>query len=136
MSVRNLTFAVDSNGSFCVLTDVEELPDNGVIWCTPIHKEQIMMFKARVCKTSGIIHLLVETDDSGDVVFPKVRNVGLRSVQRIPCGKRKNELVNLGGGCENKVRQHFILYFSITILYFAFWMRSTEGKELSWNDPV
>lgn len=24
----------------------------------------------------------------------------------------------------------------LTILYFAFWVRSTEGEELSWNDPV
>lgn len=84
MRVRNLTFAVDSYGSFCILTDVEELPDNSVVWCTPIHKEQVMMFKARVCKTPCIIHLLVEADDSCDVMFPKVRNVGLRSVERIP----------------------------------------------------
>lgn len=25
---------------------------------------------------------------------------------------------------------------SLTILYFAFWMRTTKGEELSWNDPV
>lgn len=25
---------------------------------------------------------------------------------------------------------------SLTILYFAFWVRSTKGKELPWNDPV
>lgn len=81
---ENLTFAVDSNGSFCVLADVEELPDNGVVRCAPIHKEQVMMLKARICKAPGIIHLLVETDDSGDVVIPEVRNVGLGSMQRIP----------------------------------------------------
>lgn len=25
---------------------------------------------------------------------------------------------------------------SLTILYFAFWVWSTKGQELSWNDPV
>lgn len=25
---------------------------------------------------------------------------------------------------------------SFTILYFAFWVRTTKGEELSWNDPV
>lgn len=84
MWVRNLTFAVDSNGSFCVLTDVEELPDDGVVWCTPVHKEQVLMLKARLCETPGIIHLLVESDDSGDVMIPEVWDVGLRSVQRVP----------------------------------------------------
>lgn len=83
MLVRNLTFAVDSNGSFCVLTDVEELPDDGVGRCTPVHKEQIVMLKARVCETPGIVHLLVESDDSGDVMIPEVWDVGLRSVQRV-----------------------------------------------------
>lgn len=42
------------------------------------------MFKPRVCKTSGIIHLLVESDDGSDVVLPEVWDVGLRSVQRVP----------------------------------------------------
>lgn len=80
-----------SNSSFCVLTDVQELPDNRVIRGAPIHKEKIMMFKAGVCKTPGIIHLLVKANDSGDVVFPKVRNVGLWSVQRVPCGKTEKK---------------------------------------------
>lgn len=25
---------------------------------------------------------------------------------------------------------------SLTILYFAFWVRTTKGEELPWNDPV
>lgn len=78
------TFAVDSNGSFCILADVEELPDNGIVRCTPVHKEQIVVLKARFRETPGIVHLLVESDDSGDVMIPEVWDVGLRSVQRVP----------------------------------------------------
>lgn len=80
MRVRNLTLAVDGNGSLCVLTDVEELPDDGVSWCTPVHKEQIVMLKARFCETPGIIHLLVKSDDRADVMIPEVWDVGLGSV--------------------------------------------------------
>ena len=75
---------MNSNGSFGILTNVEELPDNGVIRCTPIHKEQIVMLKPRLRETPGIVHLLVKSHNSGDVMIPEVRDVGLRSVQRVP----------------------------------------------------
>ncbi len=84
LSVRNLTFAVDSDGAFCILANVEEFPDDGVIWRTPIHKEQIMMLKPRLRETPCIVHLLVESNDGCDVMFPEVWDVGLRSVQRVP----------------------------------------------------
>lgn len=71
---------MDSDGSFCVLADVEELPDDGVVWRAPVHKEQIVVLKARFSETPGIIHLFVESDDSGDVVIPEVWDVCLRSV--------------------------------------------------------
>lgn len=75
---------MDSNGSLSILTNVEELPDDGVIRCTPVHKEQIVMLKPRLRETPGIVHLLIESHDSGDVMIPEVWDVGLRSVQRVP----------------------------------------------------
>lgn len=81
---KNLTFTVDSDGSFCILTNVKELPDNRVIWCAPVHKEQIVMLKPRLCETPGIVHLLVKSDDSCYVMIPEVWNVGLRSMQGVP----------------------------------------------------
>lgn len=75
---------MDSNGSIAIFTNVEELPDNGVVGCTPIYKEQIVMLKPCLCETPGIIHFLIESDDSSNVVLPEVRDVGLRSVQRVP----------------------------------------------------
>lgn len=84
LAPKKPTFTVDCNGSFSVLTDVEKRPNNRIIGCASIHKEEVLMFKPRVCKTSGIIHLLVESDDGSDVVLPEVWDVGLRSVQRVP----------------------------------------------------
>lgn len=81
---------MDSDGPFCILTDVEELPDDGVIGCAPVHEEQVMVFKAGVRKTASVVHLLVEPDDGGDVVLPEVRDVRLRSMQRVPLSKRGN----------------------------------------------
>ena len=75
---------MDSDGSFCVLADVEELPDDGVVRRAPVHKEQVVVLEARFCETPGVVHLLVESDDGGDVVVPEVWDVGLRSVQRVP----------------------------------------------------
>lgn len=78
---------MDCYASLCTLTDVEELPDDGVIGRASIHKEQVVMFKARVRKPSGIVHLFVESDNGGDVVLPEVWDVGLRSMERVPLKK-------------------------------------------------
>lgn len=75
---------MDGNGPFSILTDVEELPDDGVVWSAPVHEEQIVVFEARLGETFGVVHLLVEPDDGGDVMFPKVWDVCLRGVQRVP----------------------------------------------------
>lgn len=80
---RHLTFAVDRNGPLSILTYAEELPDDGVVWSAPVDKEQIVMFEPGLCEPLGIVHLLIESDDGSDVIFPKVRDVGLRGVQRV-----------------------------------------------------
>lgn len=79
-----MTFAVDGDGSFSILTDVEELPDDGVVGSAPIHKEQIVVFEPGLSETFGVVHLLVKSDDGRDIMFPKVWDVCLRGVQRVP----------------------------------------------------
>lgn len=78
---RNLTFAVHGDGSFRILTDIEELPDDRVVGGAPVHEEEVVVLEARLCEAPGVVHLLVESDDSRDIVLPEVRDVGLRSVQ-------------------------------------------------------
>lgn len=71
------------DGSFRILTDIEKLPDDGVVWRAPVHKEEVVVLEAHLCEAPGVIHLLVESDNGRDVVLPEVRDVGLRSVQRV-----------------------------------------------------
>lgn len=71
------------DGSFCILTDVEKLPDDGIIRRAPVDEEEVVVLEARLCKAPGVVHLLVESDDSCDVVLPEVGDVSLRSVQWI-----------------------------------------------------
>lgn len=86
---------MDCYGSLCTLTDVEELPDYGVIGGAPVHKEHVVMFKARVCEPSGIVHLFVESDNGGDVILPEVWDVSLRSMERVPL-RKKGTMVTSG----------------------------------------
>ena len=74
---------MDSYGTFCVLTDVEELPDDGVSGRAAVHEEQVVVLEAGVGEAPGVVHLLVEPYDSGDVVLPEVREVGLGGVERV-----------------------------------------------------
>lgn len=74
---------MNSDSSVCVLTDVEELPDDGVVWRAPVHEEEVVVLKAHVGETLCVIHLLVETDDGCDIVFPEVRKVGLGGMKRV-----------------------------------------------------
>lgn len=72
------------DGSFRILTDIEKLPDDGVVGRAAVHKEEVVVLEARLCEAPGVVHLLVESDNSGDVVLPEVRDVGLRSMQWVP----------------------------------------------------
>lgn len=72
------------DGSFRILTNIEKLPDDGIVWRAPVYKEQVVVLKAHLCEAPGVVHFLVESDDSRDIVFPEIWDVGLRSVQRVP----------------------------------------------------
>lgn len=107
---------MDGNGSFSVLTYVEELPDDGVVWSAPVHEEQVVVLEAGLGEAFGVVHLLVESDDGRDVVFPKVWDVRLRGVQRVPLRRgEKVHVVSAGAqiGSENHVQRH--LPFSILL---------------------
>lgn len=75
---------MDSNGPLSILTYAEELPDDGVVWSAPVDKEQVVVFEPGLGEPLGVIHFLVESDDGSDVMLPKVWDVCLRGVQRVP----------------------------------------------------
>lgn len=124
---------MDGDGPFRVLADVEELPEDGVVRRAPVHKEQVVVLEAGFGEAPGVVHLLVESDDRGDVVVPEVRDVGLGSVQRVAWGGEAQEVrrVLIKATLEKKKDAP-----SLTVLYFALRMRPTEREELPRNDPV
>lgn len=74
---------MDRNGSVCILADVQEFGDDGIVGRTAVYKEQVMVLEAHVCETLGVVHLLVEPDDGGDVVLPEVGEIRFRGMKRV-----------------------------------------------------
>ena len=59
------------------------LLDNGVTRCTAINKEEVLVIKSSVGESLGIVESLIESDNSGNLVVTKVREIELRSMERI-----------------------------------------------------
>lgn len=49
------------------------------------------MVEACVREAFGVVDFLVQTHDRGHVVFPEVREVGLRGVERVTCRGRSQQ---------------------------------------------
>lgn len=109
------TFTVNSDPSFCILTDVQELCDDDVIGRAAVHKEQVMMAEAHICETFGVVHFLVETDDGGDVVLPEVREIGFRGVKRVSWWRHNKFSLFLNAvQAQKRLLQDIHSYFIIT----------------------
>ena len=80
-----LTFAVDRYGALAALTDVQEALGDDVTGRAAVQEEQVVVAEASVCEALGIVDLLVEPNDSADIVFAEVGKVGFRRVQRVAC---------------------------------------------------
>lgn len=86
----HLTLAVDSDGTIRALTDMQEAAHDYITGCAAIHEEQVIVVEAGICEALGVVDLLVEADDSGDVVLAEVWEVSLRGMERIACIKPKD----------------------------------------------
>ena len=51
--------------------------DNGVTRCATINKEEVLVVKSSVTESLSIIESLIESDNSGDLVVTKVREIEL-----------------------------------------------------------
>lgn len=91
------SFAVNCNGPFCVLTDVEKPADDAVTGGAAIDEEEVIMLEARVGEALCFIDLLVQPHHGRHVVLLEIWKVGFRGMKRV------------------------------TIFNFAFWMWSTKG---------
>lgn len=78
-----LTFAVDGHGSVGALADVQEAAGDDVAWRAAVYEEQVVVVEAGIREALGIVDLLVEPDDRGNVVLSEVREVCFWSVKRV-----------------------------------------------------
>lgn len=81
---------MDSDGTICAFADMQETAHDYIAGGAAIHKEQVIVVKASICETLGVVDLLVETDDGGDIVLAEVWEVGLGGMERITCIKQQD----------------------------------------------
>ena len=98
--------AVNSDGAFLALADVQELLQDGVWGCGAVNEEQVLVVEARICEALAVVDLLVESDNTSDVVESEVRKVRLGRVQ------------------------------GVAVLYLGLSMRATESQKFLRNEPV
>lgn len=85
-----LTFAVDGHSAPSAFTDVQEAAYDEVIRRASVYKEEVVVVEAGVGEAFGIVDLLVQSDDGGNVVFSEIWKVSLRGVQRVTCSGWSN----------------------------------------------
>ena len=66
-----------------LFADIKKTLQYGVRWRGAVDEEQILMMKPGVGEPFGVVDLLVQPDDAGDVVKSEVWEVGLGRVERI-----------------------------------------------------
>lgn len=74
------TFAVDGNCAIGRLANGEEPFHDYVGWSGTVRKKEIPVLESRPGESSSIVNPLIQTDDGGDVILPKVGEIGFRSV--------------------------------------------------------
>lgn len=81
---------MDSDSTIRALADMQKAAHDDIAGRAAVHKEQVIVVKASICEALGIIDLLVEADDGGDVVLTKVWEVSLGGMEGIACIKQKD----------------------------------------------
>lgn len=81
---------MNSDGTIRAFADMQKAACDDIAGRAAVHEEQVIVVKASICEALGIIDLLVEADDGGDVVLTEVWEVSLRGVERIACIKQKD----------------------------------------------
>lgn len=77
------TFAVNGDGPFSVLTDVQEPSHDVVTGCAAIYEEEVIVLEASVCEALCLINLFVQPHNCSHIMLFEIRKVGFRGVKRI-----------------------------------------------------
>ena len=60
-----------------------DVPNDGITWSAPIHKEEVLVVKPAISEPPSFVEPLAEPDNGGHMVSSEVREVELRSVERV-----------------------------------------------------
>lgn len=77
------SFAVDRDGPFRVLTDVQEPPHDVVTGGAAVYEEQVVVLKAGVREALRLVNLFVQSHDCSHVVLFEIGKVGFGGVERV-----------------------------------------------------
>lgn len=77
------SFAVNGDGPFSVLTDVQEPSHDVVTGCAAIYEEEVIVLEASVCEALCLINLFVQPHNCSHIMLFEIRKVGFRGVKRI-----------------------------------------------------
>lgn len=89
-----LTLAVNSNSTISALADMQEAARDDITGRAAVHKEQVVMVEAGVRKALGVVDLLIEADDGGDIVLAKVGEISLGGVERVAWNTQRRKMTN------------------------------------------
>lgn len=77
------SFAMDRDGPFRVLTDVQEPSHDVVAGGAAVYEEQVVVLKASVCEALRLVNLFVQSHDCRHVVLFEIRKVGFGGMERV-----------------------------------------------------
>lgn len=75
---------MNRNSSRGLFYDSDKHTNNLLAGTATVNKEQVDVLKTSICEPSGVVQLLVQSDDGCDVMLSEIREVRFRTMMRIP----------------------------------------------------
>lgn len=88
-----LTLAVDSHSSISAFADMQEATCDDITGRAAVHKEKVVMVETSVREALGIVDLLIEADDGGDIVLAKVGEISLGGMKRVSWNTQRRKRI-------------------------------------------
>ena len=86
------TFAMHSNGTLDIFTNIQKFLDNWLSRGAAIRKEKIMVIESSIRKALSIIHPFIQTNNGSYIVILKIWNISLRRMLVVTYIKRCTKL--------------------------------------------
>lgn len=102
------------DGTVGVLADLEEALQDRVARHRPVHEEHVEVIETGVRESPRVVDLLVEADNSRDVVLPEIREVSFRGVQRVTWQRGQGRVIL------RQRRKSYRVGFSVVFFWFRY----------------